>query len=753
MKKSIISLFLAIIFLFNITAQAKIYDVTQTQTISKGIELTNIKRLDNYGWLNINIAKINITDDDLELKLLKNKDDIKKMQNVKTLADTYGTEIAINGDFFSRSTSSSGSPVGVEVIDGKMIASPAESYDKMAIFTHNYEEISAIDYIDATMMIVAPNDETDFIRSINKYDDGSKISIYNTNWGKLSQGSVGNLVEFVVEDDVITSINFDVGPVEIPQNGYIISFLKDHTTFMLDNFIVGDKVKIITHFDFSDSKVALGGGTVLVKDGKKATITHDVTGNNPRTALGISKNGEDIYFVTVDGRQTSSKGVTLSYFADILIEYGIYNAINLDGGGSTTMVAKKFLETKNSVINSPSDSSLRAVINGIGVVNTNTDNSLSSLLVSANDTVIYSPVKLNVKGLDSSLRLSKDFKYEDVTFKILSGTGIIKDGYFYPESEGKVKIKANIGKKYGEVEINVLPMPDILKLSQKEVKLKTGETFKLSLTGILNDGQSAQVDVEKCGISATNNIFTLEKDTITATKKGTSVITFSYGDVSTSMLLKVDTDSSEEIPSDVRNKDNELVENKKENKNTFKFAVFGNTINRKTLLEFAVTRKLIKEIENNNDYAFFVGDNCTAESEKLKIINASDGQSFFEEDDNAFITFSNKDGRMSFSDFLFMKNSLLKTKSDNVFLFFTNKIVLTQSETKLFETMLEDLTKDKKVYIIHNGTFDVMPQKNAKYFSISGVEEIKQIPDALDLFYIQFYVDDGNLTYEIKNIY
>ncbi|HEX2963057.1 MAG TPA: phosphodiester glycosidase family protein, partial [Ignavibacteriales bacterium] len=52
---------------------------------------------------------------------------------------------------------------------------------------------------------------------------------------------------------------------------------------------------------------------------------------------------------TVDGRQESSSGATLKEFADLMISEGIYNGLNLDGGGSTTMVID------GNVVNRPSD--------------------------------------------------------------------------------------------------------------------------------------------------------------------------------------------------------------------------------------------------------------------------------------------------------------------------------------------------------------------------------------------------------------
>ena len=70
---------------------------------------------------------------------------------------------------------------------------------------------------------------------------------------------------------------------------------------------------------------------------------------HPRTAIARLKSGQ-ILLVTVDGRQPGeSIGMSLTMLADLLLEFGAIEAINLDGGGSTTMVIK------NKLVNKPSD--------------------------------------------------------------------------------------------------------------------------------------------------------------------------------------------------------------------------------------------------------------------------------------------------------------------------------------------------------------------------------------------------------------
>lgn len=80
--------------------------------------------------------------------------------------------------------------------------------------------------------------------------------------------------------------------------------------------------------------------------------------DNPRTLVGQKANG-DIVFVVIDGRSSVSKGVTAKESAQIAMELGMYQATNLDGGGSSCFVA--VVDGKTKLVNRPSDGSERRV--------------------------------------------------------------------------------------------------------------------------------------------------------------------------------------------------------------------------------------------------------------------------------------------------------------------------------------------------------------------------------------------------------
>jgi exopolysaccharide biosynthesis protein len=106
---------------------------------------------------------------------------------------------------------------------------------------------------------------------------------------------------------------------------------------------------------------AVGGRPVLVRDSAIAGEV-DTFGSksfrerNPRTAAGIARNGKQLILVTVDGREYQNAGMTLREMAQLMLALGARDAINLDGGGSTTMVvAEPAASDSLRIVNHPSD--------------------------------------------------------------------------------------------------------------------------------------------------------------------------------------------------------------------------------------------------------------------------------------------------------------------------------------------------------------------------------------------------------------
>jgi hypothetical protein len=113
----------------------------------------------------------------------------------------------------------------------------------------------------------------------------------------------------------------------------------------------------------------LSGRQLLVSNGMALDYTSRLaTNRHPRTAAGIDRTGTKLTLMVVDGRQPKlSIGMTLHELSIEMIRLGCYSAINLDGGGSSTMVYRDPNTHFLKVVNSPSDTRERAVAEVLGI--------------------------------------------------------------------------------------------------------------------------------------------------------------------------------------------------------------------------------------------------------------------------------------------------------------------------------------------------------------------------------------------------
>ena len=102
----------------------------------------------------------------------------------------------------------------------------------------------------------------------------------------------------------------------------------------------------------------VGGWPRILRDGVpianeaatlEGTLSRNAEMRHPRTAIGFSRDSSMLLLFTVDGRSENSGGMTLIELANVMRELGAWQALNFDGGGSTTMVVD------GKVVNRPSD--------------------------------------------------------------------------------------------------------------------------------------------------------------------------------------------------------------------------------------------------------------------------------------------------------------------------------------------------------------------------------------------------------------
>ena len=202
-------------------------------------------------------------------------------------------------------------------------------------------------------------------------------------------GYYPDITEMVVENGMVKEIRIDMPPAEIPLDGFVVITRKENTPQILENFNIGDPVRFVitTTPDWAGMKMAVSGGGMVVVDGViPETFTHEVAGRHPRTAVGVSEDGKTIYMVVVDGRQSHSIGMTMAELAEFMLEIGAYNALAMDGGGSSTIVSRKPGTSNIRVQNKPSDGVQRRIPNAVGVFSLAPPTPLAGLYIEAERT-------------------------------------------------------------------------------------------------------------------------------------------------------------------------------------------------------------------------------------------------------------------------------------------------------------------------------------------------------------------------------
>ena len=262
--------------------------------------------------------------------------------------------------------------------------------------------------------------------------------------------------------------------IQIPEGKLVLTVNKQNNEWLLgqvSSLKPGDQVSIdITAADsrWNNVVTAIGGYYKIVTNGQVGPQTDSTA--NPRTAIGIKADGSVIFYA-IDGRQSGySVGATLTQVAQRLIELGCVEAVALDGGGSTTIGATLPDASSMSILNSPSDGSLRTVSNGIFLVSSLKPNGvLDHYYVTPYDSVVLSGAQVALKATPVD---ENGYAFSDsttVSWSIRNGDGIVDvNGVFTAGSEsGTTQVTASSGRAEGTASITVVKSPDSISVTNQ----------------------------------------------------------------------------------------------------------------------------------------------------------------------------------------------------------------------------------------------------------------------------------------------
>ncbi|MBR3933835.1 MAG: phosphodiester glycosidase family protein [Clostridia bacterium] len=525
MKRIISLLIFTVIIITSLTSySAPIYTSEEIIPISKSITLTKVKGLYADHNISYSYIKADLNDKNTSLKLLKSPDGTDRFETVTNLAKTEkDTVAALNADFFSVHSGSKGFSLGIEIKDGNLLQSPINP-DTMATVSYT-DSTLAMSYLDFHIMAVAPNGNYHEVRHLNKHTTYyGDILMYTSDFnGGNSPAPGGEVVEVVVSDGVITEFRRKMPSVKIPENGCVLVVSEGMNMFLANNFSVGDKIKFDYYItpDIQNVQTAMGGGAMLVTEGKiPSKFSHNIAGYNPRSAIGMSRDGKTLYLVAVDGRQTSSRGMTMSELAQLMKDLGCYNAVNLDGGGSTNMVASTVTDEDMKTVNSPTEN--RKVINAVGISYESSNNTPAGIILTPDkDTVfIGDKVQITPTVYDENMRPATG----KVTLSSVHGT--INENTLTPNTGGNIQINASCENASGILNIFVID-----KITGIEVpsymSLDAGQSKSIDIKVFDGSGHYASVSntTPFYITSSDTSVVSVSGSKLTAHKNGTAIIT------------------------------------------------------------------------------------------------------------------------------------------------------------------------------------------------------------------------------------
>ena len=222
----------------------------------------------------------------------------------------------------------------------------------------------------------------------------------------------------------------------------------------------------------------------LVKNGVLTSKTVERTSSDAsRSMIGIKADGT-LVFCQVDGRNAPfSTGLSNYEMGEMMLSLGCVNAVNCDGGGSSTFVSKREGEEANVMRSIPSDGSERATINSVIIVSKAKATGVFDHAVVTSDYDYYAPstkAVMNVKGVDES-GSPADVPAEGITWGLKDTSfGTVADGVFTSNGKkGDVAIQMFYnGEVVGEKTIHIVD-PDVFALSLDETVLPYGKEMTI----------------------------------------------------------------------------------------------------------------------------------------------------------------------------------------------------------------------------------------------------------------------------------
>ncbi|OME87151.1 copper amine oxidase [Paenibacillus sp. FSL A5-0031] len=472
----------------------------------------------------VHVIEIDLTNPYVSINAMSGKNNsIGQLNTILNMTKENGAVAGINADVFVMGNE--GAPLGGQIASGMFMSSPAK-LKGMYAFSVSKDRKPMIDNYSFNGQVTAADGSTFPLEGLNQsayipettgsnYSHVNMMYIYTSAWGgtERPKNSGSTPTEVLVRNGVIEEISIDKAIAgQAPADGYILrshglaaNYVKEHlqvgqainADYALVSQTTGAKV------DPNSFEMMAGGHTLLVNAGAVAPFSRDITGVSgssytSRSAVGYSQDGTKVYLITSE-RSGGNTGVNLKELQQIMLQLGVYKGVNLDGGGSTTMIERP-LGTNDLKLSHPTQygTTQRSVANGIGVFTTAPAGSLKGISVSgANVMFIGQKSSYSLKGYDTYYN-PFEVDNSSAVWSTEKAIGTFKGNEFTATKAGKTNLTVKSGAISTKQEIEVIGQEQIASLSidTNAGVLAKGATISVPLTVKLKNGNSYKLSAD-----------------------------------------------------------------------------------------------------------------------------------------------------------------------------------------------------------------------------------------------------------------
>ncbi|RAW09698.1 multidrug transporter [Phytoactinopolyspora halophila] len=439
---------------------------------------------------------------------------------------------AVNGDFYD--INNSGAPIGAAFADGRLLKSPSGNRTRMVAFAE--DGTGRITHVEFDGTVELPDGDQPIDRLNSSDLPSGSIGAYDASWGdyprtRAVQG-VDDVTEVIVVDGAVSDVTDTPGEGQLP-DGAVALVGRDGGAEILDELEPGDEVTVEWDARAADGgpvDTAIGTGDLLVDDGQVQDVNDSTYA--ARTAIGFSEDGTEITILSADGDNYShSRGATLAEMARMMADRGVRTAVEIDGGGSSTMVTRLPGTDTLQVDNELSDGGLRNVSNGLGIFAPETSGTTTGLwlqtALNSDEAASDAPVgggrpDRAFAGLRRTLSATPhDETYgpatDDPKLTWETGNGSVTGdghtGVVVPDEPGTATVTAAAGSVDAEQTLDVLGAPARITPTERSVNIASlDDTATFGVLGYDEHGTSAPIEPGDVELDYDTSLFDVRAD-------------------------------------------------------------------------------------------------------------------------------------------------------------------------------------------------------------------------------------------------